>query len=222
LLGLTASTQAFAVSARLQAQAVTVRTRACRLKAAPDERPEERPEININKMAIVEFHDAKNPKPILGIVQGAEYKAKGGARIQILDASGSMHQVKEAQLHINLGSYKGKLVEPADILKEYETVLQTEPMNLGVEVDELEMAWELCAEASKNFSPKAILSLVDEGFFKSSIDAYRAFRLLTSDVGKIFFKHISATEFKAKALKSVQGSKDQWCRAQESVDWCFL
>ena len=39
--------------------APSVHARSCIMKAAPDERPEERPEIKINKGTIVEFHDAK-------------------------------------------------------------------------------------------------------------------------------------------------------------------
>ena len=59
------------------------------MKGTPDERPEVRPEIQINKNAVVEFHSGKKSSPILGLVQGAEYKAKGGARIIIIDASGA-------------------------------------------------------------------------------------------------------------------------------------
>merc|ERR1719473_2156270 len=90
------------------------RCRALAMKAAPDERPEERPEISLKKGMIVEFHDPKHgggsPRPILGLVEGAEYKAKGGARIMLIDSSGGKHAVKEQAMHINLGSYKGKLV----------------------------------------------------------------------------------------------------------------
>ena len=69
-----------------------------------------------------------------------EYKAKGGARIQVMDVGGSMHTVPEKDIHINLGVYKGKLVEPAEILADYVKVMDTEPMALGVEPELLEMA----------------------------------------------------------------------------------
>ena len=64
---------------------------------------------------------------------GVEYKAKGGARIQLVDARGSTYSVAESAVHINLGSYKGKLVETADILKEYAAIMETEPTELGVD-----------------------------------------------------------------------------------------
>merc|ERR1711934_161904 len=139
------------------------------------------------------------------------------------DTAGEKHAVKESAIHINLGSYKGKLIEPSAILAEYSRVMELEPTQLGVEPDVLEMAWELCAESgSTTFSPKAILSLVDESLFQSSLDAYKAFRLLTSDLGKVFFKSLNDHEYKAKAAKSVQASKDQWCRSHEELDYCFV
>ena len=118
---------------------------------------------------------------------------------------------------------KGKLVEPSDILKEYQEVMEMDTMQLGVEIDDLEMAWELCAEDGKqSFRPKEIVSLVDDKFWKSSLDAYKAFRLLTSDLGKVFFKAVNANEYKAKAAKSVESSKQNWCGSHESADWCMV
>ena len=112
-----------------------------------------------------------------------------------MDASSAMHTVPEKDIHINLGSYKGKLVEPAEILAEYAAVMELEPSALGVEPELLEMAWELASETEKkSYSPKFLMSLVDENFLKSQLDAYKAFRLLTSDVGRIFFKSLNGNE----------------------------
>lgn len=161
---------------------------------------------------------------MLGLVTGVEYKAKGGARIQLVDARGSTYSVAESAVHINLGSYKGKLVETADILKEYAAIMETEPTELGVDPEELEMAWELASDEGKaSFSPKFLLSLIDDTFSKAQTDTYRAFRLLQSDMGKIFFKPIGPNEYKAKAAKAVRTSKENWCRSLEAEqEWCFV
>merc|ERR1711934_1136691 len=177
--------------------------------------------------SIVEFHDPKHgagvARPVLGLVEGAEYKAKGGARILIVDSTGGKHAVKESNIHINLGTYKGKLVEPAQILKDYDEVMRLEGHQLGGEPELLETAWELCAEAeTATFSPRAILSLVDETLFKSSLDTYKAFRLLTSDLGKVFFKSLNDHEYKAKAVKSVEASKALWCHTHTDMDYCYV
>ena len=46
----------------------------------------------------VEFHDPKHgngkAKPILGVVQTCDYKAKGGMSVSLIDASGSSHAIK--------------------------------------------------------------------------------------------------------------------------------
>jgi len=141
----------------------------------------------------------------------------------IVDAAGGKHAVKESSIHINLGAYKGKLVEPHAILADYSSVMDLEPTQLGIEPEVLEMAWELCEEADEpTFSPKTILSLVDDSLFKSSLDAYKAFRLLTSDLGRVFFKTVNENEYKAKPAKSVRASKDNYCRAHEELDYCFV
>jgi len=217
-----------AIRQPIRAQPVCVRrARSIELKKSPDEAPEERPEIQFNANSIVEFNGPKHGNgaapPSLGIVKGVEYKAKGGARIQIMDVGGSMHTVPEKDIHINLGVYKGKLVEPAEILDDYTKVMEMETGALGVDPELLEMAWELAAESDKKtVSPKFLMSLVDENFLKTSVDKYKAFRLLTSDLGRIFFKSINENEYKAKAAKAVQASKENWCRSAEDEEWCFV
>ena len=117
----------------------------------------------------------------------------------------------------------GKLVEPAAILAEYLAVLDTEPTALGVDPEDLAMAWELCVETEQaTVSPKTIVSLIDEKLYQSSVDTYKAFRLLTSDLGRIFFKTVNDHEYKAKPPKSVQASKEGWCRDHIDVEYCFV
>merc|ERR1711862_1051389 len=42
--------------------------------------------------------------------------------------------------------------------------------------EDLEMAWELASETDEgSFSPKFLLSLIDDGFFKAPTDAYARF-----------------------------------------------
>ena len=54
---------------------------------------------------------------------------------------------------------------------------------------------------------------------------YKAFRLMTSDLGKVFFKGLSHNLFKAKAAKAVAASKEMWCRAVKipaEDEFCLL
>lgn len=169
---------------------------------------------------------------MLGLVQGVSYKAKGGARISVIDASGTKHSVAEKAIHINLGVYLGKLVEPSAILADYMAIMETEASQLGVEPEMLEIAWELAAESeATEYSPRFLMKLIDDQWSASPTETYKAFRLLTSDIGRIFFKAVGNTnKFKVKAGKAVQASKENFCRAIEeaakdnvgSDEFCFV
>jgi hypothetical protein len=190
-----------------------------------DDRP---PLINIG--SICEFHDPKHgngaASPVLGVVQTCEHKAKGGMRLTLLDASGASHSIESKAIHLTLPAYKGKETDPSTQLKDYVTVAKTDATELGVDAELLELAWEsVSSEERSSFSPKHIMNEIDEQLFKTPVQQYKAFRLLTSDLGKVFFKALSNNKYKPKASKSVAASKDNWCRevteGTNSADWCF-
>jgi hypothetical protein len=208
----------------------TARSVVTRMKQAPAEEkePVELPKISTG--SICEFHDPKHGAgacpPVLGIVQGVEAKAKGGARILLVDESGGKHSVGEKAIHIVLPPFKGKSTEPAEILQEYTQVLALESTSLGVDPELLELAWSECAESERaEFSPKSILNMIDDSLCKSPIDLYKAFRVVSGDLGKVFFKSLGHNKFKAKAMKAVKASKDNWCRTPEhaeEAEFCFV
>ena len=47
-------------------------------------------------------------------------------------------------------------------------------------------------------------------------------RVLSSDLGKIFFKSLGGNKFKAKASKAVKASKENWCRAAAEPEFCLV
>ena len=112
------------------------------------------------------------------------------------------------------------------ILKDYATVMERDATELGVEPELLELAWSECVESEKaSFTPKSVVSLIDESLCKTPLDKYKAFRLLTSDLGKVFFKALGHNLYKAKTGKSVRMSKENWCRAdehQQEQEFCFV
>ena len=116
--------------------------------------------------------------------------------------------------------------EPAEILKEYATVMEQGATELGVDPELLELAWSECVEMDKaSFTPKSVVSLIDESLCKTPLQKYKAFRLLTSDLGKVFFKALGHNMYKAKTGKSVRVSKENWCRADDHAqvqEFCFV
>jgi len=180
--------------------------------------------------SICEFSAMDTPgKPtMLGVVQGAQAKSKGGAKYVLVDANNKQHHCATRDIHIALKpkAAKKKDDSPAAVLAEYLAVAEKEATQLGVDPELLEIAWEEAADLDKSeLSAANILGVVDESLTKGPLAQYRAFRLLTSDVGKIFFKSLSHGRYKAKAAKSVRGTKDMWCRAPQAakqVDFCFV
>jgi hypothetical protein len=195
----------------------------------PSEEEERPPLINVG--SICEFHDPKHGNgqadPVLGVVQTCEHKAKGGMRLTLLDAFGSTHTIMSKAIHIVLPPYKGKETDAATQLKDYLDVADNDATDLGVDAEMLELAWEMCAEDDKTeFSPKRIVGEIDETLFQGPVNQYKAFRLLTSDLGKVFFKALGNHKYKPKNTKSVTASKENWCRSvlegSNSADWCFV
>jgi len=221
-----ALTAAFVPQAVVRHSSSSVSRAVVHLKKAPVSDEDAVEVFSIEEGSICEFNDPHKSKAILGIVQTCDSKSKGGARLTLLDADGMTHSVDNKAIHISLGAYKGKLKEPSDILKEFNVVAECDSTHLGVEPDVLEMAWEMCAEEDKkSFTAKKIVKMIDEKLYSSQLDAYRAFRLLTSDLGKVFFKTLS-DGFKPKKASAVKASKESWCHdavhANAEQEFCFV
>jgi len=172
---------------------------------------------------IAEFDDGKHNRALLGIVLGSVAKAKGGgARYEVIDANNKVHSVAQKSIHCTCGKAKpdaqGLYTDPADALKRFQQVADSRATELGVEPEMLELAWEMCQEKEGgSFSPESIVATIDEKLCVGAVNKYKAFRLLTSDLGKVFFKPLGGNRFKAKASKAVQTSKEMWCRAVEEI-----
>lgn len=202
-------------------------------KAPPVERGAEVPQSNINVGSICEFHDPKHgagkTTSVLGVCESSMMKAKGGEKVTLVDANGKKHCVAAKAIHIVLPPVKTKEEDPAVILKPFLDVAEKNAVSLGVEPEMLELAWETLKEDEEAdaFSPKQVIQVIDDKLYKSAVDRYRAFRLLTSDLGKVFFKSLSGNTFRPKSAASVETSKEQWCHAPGHGDmwkqeFCFV
>lgn len=205
------------------------------LKQAVDEDvPAPMPSL-ISIGSICEFDDGKHARSILGIVRTAEAKAKGGTRYNLEDASGKTHSVHGRSIHCSFsasGKMKGD-ASAADVLAQFTDVMEASPVELfdGVGPEMIELAWEVASESEDAaLSPEYILSIIDEKLIKGSVAQYKAFRLLHSNVGKIFFKALSGNQYKVKLLKSVEASKQMWCKegggdgvaGTQLAEFCFV
>jgi len=221
MMGFSPSSLALAASSTTSRGAVRMK------KVEQDEDRNDLP--NIAAGSICEFHDPKhgagNAPPVLGVVESVEFKTKGGARIILKDESGTTHTVAEKMLHIVLPPHKGKETEPKEILKDFAAVMST-PVTEFVDPELVELAWTECLEneGTAAYTPKKILSLIDDALVKTPLQMYQAFRVVSSDFGKIFFKALGDNKYKPKAAKAVSASKENYCRSPQltSEEWCFV
>mmetsp|Transcript_2635 Transcript_2635/g.8776 ORF Transcript_2635/g.8776 Transcript_2635/m.8776 type:complete len:238 (-) Transcript_2635:132-845(-) len=210
------STRTSSYSLHRSAVEYSLRRSAVFLKEASDEA--EPPSLH-GVGSICEFDEGKqgHARGLLGVIIKAESKAKGGARYEVLDVDGRTHPIKAAQVRATFAASK-KLKDPLDaplVLADYVSVAEKAPTELGVEPEMLEVAWELASEADAPLSAKQILGVIDEALCASPVQLFAAYRLLTSEVGRVFFKAIG-DKYKAKAAKAVAASKSALCSAADA------
>merc|ERR1712129_453295 len=105
-----------------------------------------------------------------GVVISVEVGAKkGGAVYEVADAKDKKHKVYAKNVHA---------VYPSDPM----TKSGTPPAEV------LELGWEMCTEDedSEDLSQAAIMGEIDPSYLESPVLQYTAYRLLPSDLGKIF------------------------------------
>ena len=187
--------------------------------------------------SIFEFDDGKHPHPRLGVVESAEVKGKKGAFYTVRDSSNKQHNVPAKHIHCKFPM--DRTVKPNDstnpdvVLAPYMEVAELQPHELGIDVESLELAWEMCAEEGheadhEGHSAKGIVSMIDESLYATPVDAYKAHRLLSSSLGKVYFNMLhshdyAAVEYKAKSAQAVADSKEALCADEaEAPEWCFV
>jgi hypothetical protein len=179
---------------------------------------------------ICEFEEGKSKRPMLGVIQ-SHIKKGSNVVYQVVDADDRAHTVPSKSLHCVFAA--NRMTKPgtpnAEILSEYLEASRCKATELGVDVDMLELAWEMCSEeGAPSYSREAIISFIDDALVEGSVQKYKAFRLMSSSLGNIFFNTLHAhdyahTEYKVKSAVSVTASKESWCAegSGEAEEWCF-
>ena len=102
-------------------------------------------------------------------------------------------------------------------------VLDTEAPAL-VDPEVLEICYEVAAEEEKELGIKQIANLLDAG--SSPVDIYRTFRVLSCELGKVFFQKAKGhtSHFNARAKKTVEAAKRSLCgqHGDEYGEFCLV
>lgn len=173
---------------------------------------------------LVEFTEKKRVHA--GKILKVEHKSNGGARYEVEDHDG--HKFKIADKAVNY-AMKVPPNEERNIKHIFDTFNEAleEPRSklqkdLDISADLLEMAWEEALEDDTHeLTPDSLVELV-HSHAASTLEAYKAWRLLRTDLSHVFFKEIKdhgrVVSFKAKAKKAVDAAKDTFCRKPEQSD----
>ena len=155
-------------------------------------------------------------------------KSKGGLRYSVMTADKALHEgVAPKDIHFTaapLAPGKGVKSAPAERLKDFEEVLnQATPLLVDIEV--LEIAWEMALEEDETFQIKALSKLLNDES-ASPVDLYRTFRVLSSELGRVFFKAAKGegAKWNARTKKTVEAAKQSLCANTEEdySDFCLV
>jgi hypothetical protein len=166
--------------------------------------------------SIVFFEEPKRKQKLLGLVWTVETKKKKGETYIVRDADGKDHGVLPKQVYC-------AFEKTAKVsLSDYIRMDERKPSDLGVEITDLDLVWEMVADET-SLSLEAIMDQIDSEICKTGPGKYWAFKFLTSYIGKIYFKRLHSkdyrhVEFKPKPAESVQASKEHWCSEVASAN----
>lgn len=139
---------------------------------------------------------------------------------ELVDVEEHVHTIASKAIHVAFPpDLKIKSSKPADILKDFVQVATAKPLDLGIDVSLLGLAWEMCAEEDvSSHSTASIFDKIDPTLMESPITQYKAYRLLASEVGHLSFKVLHGTdhahrEYKARTADAVATTKKAWCES---------
>ena len=180
---------------------------------------------------LVEFEEKKRTH--VGKITAAEHKANGGARYSVEDHDGQKFQIADKAVHYAMPITPDNERKVAALFDEFAAALEEPPSDLQKDLDItpelLEMAWEEAVEdedSAHEVTAKSLVELI-HAHSASALEAYKAWRLLRTDMAHIFFKEIKdhgrVVAFKAKTEKAVENAKKAFCtkpeHAEEEVCW---
>lgn len=176
------------------------------------------PPVQIHAMSsgtVVEFD--LNKHTTLGIITSHMVKAKGGLRYEVETADHKVHAgVAPKDIHFSAAGAKANLAEMIQ-------VLDTSTYTL-VDPEVMEICYEVAMEEEKSLPLKQIASDLEMG--SSPVDLYRTFRVLSGELGKVFFQKAKGhtSHFNARAAKTVEAAKRSLCgsHSDEYPEFCLV
>jgi hypothetical protein len=179
---------------------------------------------------LVEFAEKKRTR--VGKITSVEHKSNGGARYEVEDHDGHKYSIADKAINYAMPISPNEQRQGNQLFDEFAVALEEPEMelrrDLDISADLLEMAWEEALESeSHELTPQSLIAIV-HSHAASGIEAYKAWRLMKTDMAHVFFKEIKdhgrVVGFKAKAQKAVEAAKNTFCKnpAHADDDFCWV
>jgi predicted flavoprotein YhiN len=186
----------------------------------------------LSKGTLVEFSE-KNREHVGKIVH-VEHKINGSARYDIENSEGKIYSVAEKAITYAMTITPNDEKRIQQLFTEFGSAhekSQLELLNdLDMSAELFEMAWEetlIQDEETHELTAKSLMELIHSRS-ASTIESYKAWKLLRTDLGHVFFKDIKdhgrVVSFKARAAKAVKAAKQTFCMNPDHFndDLCFV
>jgi len=173
---------------------------------------------------LVEFSEKKRVHT--GKILSAANKSNGGSRYEVEDHDGHKFSIADKAVNYAMPFSPNDEKKIKQLFDEFAAALEEPEMelrsDLEISPELLEMAWEETLEDNAHeLTPKSLVDLV-HSHPASAIEAYKAWRLMRTDMAHIFFREVKehgrVVTFKAKDKKAVDAAKIAFCRSPDHAD----
>jgi hypothetical protein len=181
----------------------------------------------------VEFEE--HSRVHIGKIEEQKQKSNGSARYVVTDNEGHSFNIADKEVRFamhppNSPNAANKLF--GEFCQAQQASEEDIQRDLDISPELLELAWEEASAGADtesgglgNISPNDLIELV-HSHAASQIERYKAWRLLQSNLGHVFFKEIKdhgrIASFKAKARKAVDAAKQAFCNSHHESDLCLV
>jgi len=197
--------------------------------SSSDAPPPQQPALS--KGTIVEFEE-KNREHV-GVIADVQHKANGSVRYDVVEGfgpDGHKYSIADKAVHFAVPAPNSDK-QAEQLLHQLEQAHEEAESELAKDLDVtpelLGMVWEEAVEDEEmdQLKPAQLVEMVHSQK-ATPVQKYKAWRLLKSDVGHIFFKDVKekgrVTGFKAKPASSVEASREAYCNTHPDDALCQI
>lgn len=179
---------------------------------------------------LVEFSEKKRAH--VGRIINVEHKSNGDARYEIIDHDGKKFSIADKAVSYAMPNTPNDERRAKQLFDDFVSAFEESDFELRTDLDIspelLEMAWEeALQDESHEMTPNSLVDLI-HSHTASTIESYKAWKLLRTGMAHVFFKEIKdhgrVVAFKAKASNAVEAARKTFCTNPDNAEdeFCWV